>query len=1246
MVDCSSDVYISFNRWEDTVRYSFVSHLSAAFHRRGISSFIGENGSDSESNGISNLENCKASVVVFSEKYSSSKSCLEELVKVSNRRRNNCLAVVPVFYPVTKPFVKKQIWDLDDGDVKSALLEMVDLPGPKSYNNNKQSDSDFVEEIVADVREKLNITNKIGIYSKLRMIETLLYKQPWGVRSIGLWGMAGIGKTTLAEATFDQFSGDYEASCFIRDFNTAFQEKGLYSLLEQHFGKILEEELDTKSSIARPVLLRNVLRHKRVFIVLDDVCKPLDAESFLGGFDWFSPGSLIIITSRDKQVFSLCRVNQIYEVPGLNEEEALQLFSRCASVKDIRTDSLQKLSMEVIGYANGNPLALTFFGRESRKNPKELERTFLKLEQSPPIEIHDAVKSTYHSLSSNEKNIFLDVACILRGENLDCVMHLLERCGFFPRVEINVLVEKCLVSISEGRVVMHNMIQSIGRKSINGGKRCSRLWEPLSIKSFLEDKRDLSSEDIEAIYLNPSVLSFDVNAEAFKDMYNLRYLKISSSNPGNHHALHLPKGVKTLPDELRLLQWENFPLLSLPQDFNSRNLVILNMCNSKLQKLWKGTKELKMLKRIMLCHSKQLVDIQELQNARNIEVIDLQGCERLQRFIATSHFPHLRVINLSGCKMIKSFPEVPPNIEELYLKQTGIRTIPTVTLSSEDNSFIYDHGDHKFLNRKVSSDSQSHSIMVYLENLKVLDLSHCLELEDIQSFPKNLRNLYLGGTAIQELPSLVHHSELVILDLENCNHLQQLPMGIGNLNSLVVLNLSGCSDLEDIQDIPRKLKELYLAGTSIQEVPSSIKNFSELVLLDLQNCKRLKHLPVEISNLKSLVTLKLSDPFGMPTREGSALSIKDATSEIDMSNLNHLLLAFNENAEQRQEYLPPPRLPSSRLHGLVPRFYALVSLSLYNASLMHIPEEVCSLHSLTLLDLGRNGFSKIPESIMQLSKLHSLRLRHCRNLTLLPELPQSLKILNVHGCVSLESVSWGIEQFPSHYTFSDCFNRSPEVARKRVVKGLAKVASIGNEHQQELIKALALSICGPQTSSYNLRAGSFAKIELTSSLKKTLLGFAIFVVVTFSDDSHNKADLGVRCISTWKSKKRVSARVEKVFRCWAPREAPEVQRDHMFVFYEDAKMHQGGGGEGNKPNILADQVGFEFQAVNGRNKVLGGNCMVTECDVCVITATTGAESLNVINASKDVSLSKNHSLKLSSVLGKLRFGKKFRAFFL
>ncbi|XP_013662912.2 probable disease resistance protein At4g19520 [Brassica napus] len=1214
------EVYISFDRCEDKVRYSFISHLSAAFHRRGISSYIG--GSDPKSDGLSkgDMEKSKACVVVFSEKYSSSKPCLEELVKVSERRGyEGGHAVVAVFYRATKSSVKKLIWKSSDltSERRSALLEVVDLPGHESYVT--QSESDLVEEIVADVREKLNTTENIGVYPKLLRIENLL--QPCGVCRIGLWGMAGIGKTTLAEAIFDQMSGGYEASCFIKDFNKKFHEKGLHSLLEEHFGKTLREEFGVNSLITRPVLLRNVLGQKRVLVVLDDVRKALDAELFLGGFNWFCPGSLIIITSRDKQVFSLCQVKQIYEVPGLNEDEAQQLFSRFAFGKDIKHENLQKLLPKVIEYADGNPLALKYYGRKTRDNPKEVENAFLTLEQSPPHEIYDAVKSTYDLLSSNEKNIFLDIVCLFRGESIDYVMHLLEGCGFFPRVGINVLVEKCLVSISQGKVVMHNLIQDIGRKIINRRKRRSRLWKPSSIKHFLEDKNVLGSEDIEAISLDPSDLNFDLNPMAFEKMYNLRYLKICSSKPGSYSTIHLAKGLKSLPDELRLLHWENFPLLSLPQGFDPRNLVILNMCSSKLQRLWEGTKELEMLKRIKLCHSRKLVDIQELENARNIEVIDLQGCTRLEKFIDTGHFHHLRVINLSGCINIKVFPKVPPKIEELYLKQTAIRSIPTVALSSQDNIITYHHGGHKFFDLEDS-------IMVYLEHLKVLDLSRCIELEDIQVIPKNLKKLYLGGTSIQELPSLVHLSELVVLDLENCKQLQKIPLRLSTLTSLAVLNLSGCSELEDIEDLnlPRNLEELYLAGTAIQEVPSSIRHLSGLVILDLQNCKRLRRLPMEISNLKSLVTLKLPRLF---------------TVETGMSNL---ISAFNENVCQRQDYLPQPRLlPSSRLlHGLVPRLYALVSLSLCNASLMHIPEEICSLPTVMVLDLSRNGFRKIPESIKQLCKLHSLRLRHCRNLRSLPELPQSLKILNVHGCVSLESVSWASEQFPSHYTFNNCFNKSPEVARKRVAKGLAKVASIGKEHEQELIKALAFSICAPadadQTSSYNLRTGSFAVLELTSSLRNTLLGFAIFVVVTFMDDSHNNDGLGVRCISTWKSKRKVISKVEKVFRCWGPREAPEIQRDHMFVFYEYAEMHRSvGGGEGNESSLLADQVEFEFQAVSGRNKVLGGSCMVSECDVCVITAATGAASLSVISASKDMSLSKKHSPKLSSLLGKLRF---------
>ncbi|KAL1216082.1 Disease resistance protein RRS1 [Cardamine amara subsp. amara] len=186
-------------------------------------------------------------------------------------------------------------------------------------------------------------------------------------------------------------SGKFEAYCFIEDYDKVIHEKGLYG--------------STKLS-----LLRDKLNNKRVLVVLDDVCNPLAAEYFLGGFDWFGPESLIIITSRDKQVFRLCGVNQVYEVQGLNEKEARQLFSLCMSRNDMAEQDLYELSIEVIKYANGNPLALNIYGRELKHERKlsEMETTFLNFNRRPPSEIVVAIKSSYDTLSDSEKNIFLE----------------------------------------------------------------------------------------------------------------------------------------------------------------------------------------------------------------------------------------------------------------------------------------------------------------------------------------------------------------------------------------------------------------------------------------------------------------------------------------------------------------------------------------------------------------------------------------------------------------------------------------------------------------------------------------------------------------------------------------------------------------------------------------------------------------------------------------------------------------------
>ncbi|ESQ41786.1 hypothetical protein EUTSA_v10012485mg [Eutrema salsugineum] len=1016
---------------EESVQYSIVSHLAAALRREGISVFV-DSCKLQETKSFSSVEqneavtdgaNPRVSVVVISNMVELYDPWVVKFIKVIRRRRNSGHVVVPVFYGVD-PLTRVYGW-------ANRRLEAEKLTTHQSRisSNRILTDSELVEEIVRDVYGKLNPAERVGIYSRLLEIENLLYKQPWDIRRIGIWGMPGIGKTTLAKAVVDHVSTDYDACCFIENFDEAFHKEGLHHLFEERIGIILKEEFEIKSSyIMTPSLYRDKLSDKKILVVLDDVRDSLAAETFLRRLDWFGPGSLIIITSIDKQVFSFCRINQVYEVQGLNGHEALQLFSQNAFGKNVPEQNDRELAMKVIEYVNGNPLALSIYGRELTGKKSEMEAAFFELKKCPPQKIQDVLKNVYTALGDNEKNILLDIACFFSGENVNHVVQLLEGCSYFPRVGIDVLVDKCLLTISENKVLMSNLIQDICLEIFNGDiESCTRLWESSNIRYLLEDdgleanggsretpKCDLVTEDIESIYLDTSNMKFDVKHDAFKNMYNLRFLKIYSSDSKYVRRLSFPKGLDSLPCELRLLHWENYPLQSLPQDFGFQKLIELHLPYSQLQKLGTRTKNLKMLKRIMVPHSQHLVECDILLYAKNIEIIDLQGCTRLQSFPDTNELEHLRVVNLSGCTEIKSFQGAPPNMEELHLQGTRIREIPISNVS--------------------------HSPKVKLDRRKLLNLLENFQDEDHIDL-ESVTNLVKVGSSYKQ-----GFSKLVLLNMKDCSHLRSLPDMV-SLESLQVLHLSGCSELEEIKGFPRNMRKLYLGGIAIREVP---------------------------------------------------------------------------------------------------------------------------------------------------------------------QLPQSLEFLNAHGCKHLKLIRLDFVRIPRHYTFSNCFNLSSEVISGFLEKGLTRVAMLTREQQQqqqELLKTAAVNICIPadarQKSSFCLGAGPNVMIELAPCTRNALSGFAMSVVVSFRDDYHNTVGLGIRCICTWTTRNGHSDQIERVFQCWAPTEAPRVEWDHIFVFY-DTEMHLR---EGNVSDIPDDEIRFEFHTVSGENKLLGAHCMVTECDVQIITAPTGDTSV-------------------------------------
>ena len=105
--------------------------------------------------------------------------------------------------------------------------------------------------------------------------------------------------------------------------------------------------------------------------------------------------------------------------------------------------------------------------------------------------------------------------------------------------------------------------------------------------------------------------------------------------------------------------------------------------------------------------------------------------------------------------------------------------------------------------------------------------------------------------------------------------------------------------------------------------------------------------------------------------------------------------------------LLPRRSPDS-FHFLMPPLsglHSLAELDLTDCNIMELPSDIDSSSSLIHLKLSRNKFSTLPASVSGLPQLKIIELESCKKLQALPELPSSIKAIDVHDRTSLETFS-------------------------------------------------------------------------------------------------------------------------------------------------------------------------------------------------------------------------------------------------
>ena len=303
--------------------------------------------------------------------------------------------------------------------------------------------------------------------------------------------MGGIGKTTLTRVVSRMAAKKYEGYCFLANVREVCEKDGLVPLQQQFISQILNENINIQNVDDGVFVIKNRLHHKRILLVLDDVNQLDQLKKLAGKHNWFGLGSRVIITTSDKHLLHNLEVDEMYEIEGLNDDEALHLLSLKAFHNDHPPKDYLELSEDVIQYTKGLPLAIEILGSFLfGRSINQWKSTLTRLTEFPECEILQALKMSYDGLHETKKKIFLYIACFFNHEDKDSVVEKLNYLGLYPDVGLEVLVDKSLIKMSDIEVCMHDLLQEMGRKIVHEespeepGKRSS-LWSFDDINNVL-----------------------------------------------------------------------------------------------------------------------------------------------------------------------------------------------------------------------------------------------------------------------------------------------------------------------------------------------------------------------------------------------------------------------------------------------------------------------------------------------------------------------------------------------------------------------------------------------------------------------------------------------------------------------------------------------------------------------------------------------------------------------------------------
>ncbi|CBI22336.3 unnamed protein product, partial [Vitis vinifera] len=488
------------------------------------------------------------------------------------------------------------------------------------------------------------------------------------VNMIGVWGMGGVGKTTLVKQVAIQAKQEnlFATEVYIDLSWTRHSEKleeGI-AKIQQKTAEMLGFQFQGKDETTRAVELTQRLKKEKILIILDDIWKEVDLEKVGIPCKDDQTKCKIVLASRNEDILRKdMGAKQCFPIQHLQEEEAWHLFKKTAGDSVENNLELQPTAKEVVKECEGLPVAIVTIAKALKDESVAVWKNALEeLRSSAPTNIrgvddkvYGCLKWSYNHLGDEVKSLFLLCGSLSYGDiSMDHLFRYAMGLDLFDHIK----------SLEQARNKLVTLVRTLKASSfllfMDADNKFVRMHGVAR-----EVARAIASKDP-----HPFVVREDLGFEEWSETHEFEKCTFTSLNC--KAVLELPQGLVCPELQFFLLHNDN-PSLNIPNTFfeGMKKLKVLDLSYMHFTTLPSSLDSLASLRTLRLDWCK-LVDISLIGKLVKLEVLSLVGSTIQQLPNEMVQLTNLRLLDLNDCKELKVIPQNIlsrlPRLECLYMK--------------------------------------------------------------------------------------------------------------------------------------------------------------------------------------------------------------------------------------------------------------------------------------------------------------------------------------------------------------------------------------------------------------------------------------------------------------------------------------------------------------------------------------------------------------------------------------------------